>query len=76
MYHINSNLGATLMRIPQYEYKDSHTITVPPSLWKFAKYLGRGNASAGITYLLERAKIESEKEDLAGNVASEVQVRS
>ena len=62
------------MRIPKYEYKESHTITVPPSLWTLAKQIGRGNASAGITYLLERAKVESEKEDVAGDPSGKVQI--
>lgn len=44
----------------------SHRITIEPSLWDFAKEVGRGNASAGFRHILRQAKALREQATSSG----------
>lgn len=51
------------MKAPVNERKISASITLEPSLWEFAKEVGRGNTSYGIRYILQRAKEDTREQD-------------
>lgn len=51
-----------MLQVPTNEKREQHSITIPAHLWLFAKRVGRDNASAGITFILEQAARNEQKE--------------
>ncbi len=48
--HVNLQLA------PEVERTERRTISIEPSLWAIARSIGRGNASAGVRWLLQQAR--------------------
>lgn len=52
-----------MLQVPISEKREQHSITIPSHLWQFAKQVGRGNASAGISYLIEQSYNQASRKE-------------